>query len=108
MNVLNIYGASTWFKVLQTTDRSQTAVMSLEPGQATGEHAESHRNSQQLLLLIEGKLLAEVGGELRTIAAGDLVVIPPNVKHKFTNEGKTPALTVNVYCPPEYPPNEKG
>jgi quercetin dioxygenase-like cupin family protein len=72
MNVLSIYGASTWFKVLQTTDRSQTAVMSLEPGQATERHAESDENSQQLLLLIEGKLLAEVDGERRTIAAGDL------------------------------------
>ena len=67
MNVLSIYGASTWFKVLQRTDRSQTAVMSLEAGQATGRHAKSHENNQQLLLLIEGKLLAEVDGERRTI-----------------------------------------
>jgi hypothetical protein len=29
-------------------------------------------------------------------------------KKRRTNEGKKPALTFNVYCPPEYPPDEKG
>jgi hypothetical protein len=39
-----------WFEVLQTTDRIQAAVMQLDPGEATGEHAESHEESEQLLL----------------------------------------------------------
>jgi mannose-6-phosphate isomerase-like protein (cupin superfamily) len=64
MNVSNIYHAREWFEVLQTTNQSQTAVMRLEPGEPTGKEAESHKHSQQLLLLIEGELLADLDGEI--------------------------------------------
>ena len=37
----NIYTAKEWFKVLQTTKRSQTAVMTLGGGQSTGEKPEA-------------------------------------------------------------------
>jgi mannose-6-phosphate isomerase-like protein (cupin superfamily) len=106
--VCNIHSASSWFEVLQTTNRSQTAVMTLKPGASTGEEPESHEDSQQVLLLIDGELLAEVDGERQNLKPGDIVIIPPKVKHKFTNKGKSPALTFNVYCPPEYSPEEKG
>ena len=49
MNPSNINQTKEWFEVLQTTDRSQAAVMRLNPGEATGEHAESHEDSEQLL-----------------------------------------------------------
>lgn len=104
----NLYRAKEWFKVLQTTTRSQTAVMKLGPGQATGEQAEAHRASEQILLLIEGTLTAEIAGKRSRMKAGGVVVIPPRTKHKFTNSGDAPAVTFNVYCPPEYPPDEKG
>jgi hypothetical protein len=61
MNMSNINLATEWFEVLQTTERSRTAVMRLDPGQSTGEHAESHDKSEQLLLLLEGRLMAEIG-----------------------------------------------
>jgi mannose-6-phosphate isomerase-like protein (cupin superfamily) len=108
MNLSNINQATEWFQVLQTTDRSQAAVMRLDPGQATGKHAESHDDSEQLLLLIEGVLAAEIGSERFTMNTGDMVIIPPGVKHKFTNPGIAVAVTFNTYCPPVYPPDEKG
>ena len=37
--------------------------MRLDPGRATGKHAESHEESEQLLLLIQGVLAAEIGSE---------------------------------------------
>lgn len=108
LEVFNIRRASSWSKVLQTTDRSQTAVMTLKPGASTGDHPESHEKSQQVLLLVEGEVLAELDQEQERLKAGDVVVIPPGVKHKFTNQGRTPAVTFNVYCPPEYLPDEKA
>jgi mannose-6-phosphate isomerase-like protein (cupin superfamily) len=104
----NIHRATEWFKVLQTTRRSQTAVMTLGVGQSTGEEPEAHENSEQVLLLIEGELSAEIGGKRSRMKAGDVVVIPPRVKHRFTNRGRRPAVTFNVYSPPEYPADEKG
>ena len=81
--------------------------MTLKPGASTGEKPESHKRSQQILLLIDGELLGELAGEIQELKTGDTLIIPPKVKHKFTNRGKKPARTFNVYCPPEYPREEK-
>jgi mannose-6-phosphate isomerase-like protein (cupin superfamily) len=108
MNPANIYQATEWFEVLQTTGRSQTAVMQLGPGESTGEHAEAHEDSEQLLLLLQGALSAEIGDKQFAMNVGDTVIVPAGVKHKFTNPGTTLAFTFNVYCPPEYSPGEKG
>jgi mannose-6-phosphate isomerase-like protein (cupin superfamily) len=104
----NIHRAKEWFKVLQTTRQSQTAVMTLGVGQSTGEEAEAHENSERVLLLIQGELSAEIGAKRSRMKAGDVVVIPPRVKHRFTNRSGRPAITFNVYSPPEYPPDKKG
>ncbi len=45
MHLTNISKTSEWFEVLQTTDRTQTAMMTLAPGQASGSSAEGHANS---------------------------------------------------------------
>jgi mannose-6-phosphate isomerase-like protein (cupin superfamily) len=103
----NIYRAPEWFKVLQATKRSQTAVMKLGPGQATGEEPEAHENSDQVLLLVAGELSAEIGGKRSRMRPGDVVIIPPRLKHKFTNHGEQPAVTFNVYSPPEYRADQK-
>jgi mannose-6-phosphate isomerase-like protein (cupin superfamily) len=99
MNLSNVNQATEWFQVLQTTDRSQAAVMRLEPGKATGKNAESHEDSEQLLLLMEGVLAAEIGSECFPMNTGDMVIIPAGVNHKFTNSGATVAVTFNTYCP---------
>ena len=104
----NIYRAKEWFKVLQTTKRSQTAVMTLGPGQSSGDEPEAHASSDQVLLLIDGELSAEIGRKRSRLKAGDVVIIPQRVKHRFTNRGDRRAVTFGVYSPPEYPPDEKG
>jgi len=53
----NIFREKEWFRVLVTTKRTQTAVMKLGLGQSTGEEAEAHENSDQVLLVVEGELL---------------------------------------------------
>ncbi|HSH37422.1 MAG TPA: hypothetical protein VK993_01440 [Chthoniobacterales bacterium] len=46
--------ATEWFEVLQTSDRTQTAMTTLAPGQASGSDAEGHEQSDRLLLLLDG------------------------------------------------------
>ncbi len=104
----NIYRTKEWFKVLQTTRRSQTAVMTLGAGQSSGEEPKAHSASDQVLLLLTGELSAEIAGARSRMKPGDVVVIPPGTKHKFTNRGDAPAVTFSVYSPPEYPSDEKG
>src|SRR5437868_2209724 len=108
MNVTNIGSATEWFQVLQTTERSQTAMMKLEPGAASGEKAEAHDKSDQVLLMLEGELIGEVGDERPRLRKGDVVVIEAGTKHRFANASATTAVTFNVYSPPAYPPDSKG
>jgi glyoxylate utilization-related uncharacterized protein len=77
MRHLNIFRKTEWFEVLKTTKRSQVAVMKLGPGQSTGEEPEDHKNSDQVLLVIEGELSAEIGGKRSLMKVGDFVIIPP-------------------------------
>jgi mannose-6-phosphate isomerase-like protein (cupin superfamily) len=107
MDVANIKDAKEWFEVLQTSDKSQTAIMTLESGKSAGAK-EGHKNSDQVLLLLEGELGGEVGEEKATLKKGDVLLIPAGVKHRFTNGGTMPAVTFNVYAPPEYPAGTKG
>ena len=108
MQLTNIKSARDWFEVLQTTERTQTAMMTLQPGASSGSTAEGHEKSDQVLLLLEGELSGEVGGERSQMTKGDVIAIPAGVKHRFTNNGSVPAVTFNVYSPPEYPADTKG
>ena len=108
MDISNIGSATEWFEVLQTTERSQTAMMTLEPGAATGEKAEAHEKSDQVLLMMEGELIGEVGDERPRLKKGDVMVIEAGTKHRFANASEANAVTFNVYSPPVYPPATKG
>jgi len=108
MELANISSAKDWFEVLQTTERSQTAMMTLEPGAATGEKAEAHDESDQVLLMLDGELIGEVGDERLRLSKGDVIIIKAGIKHRFANASDKVAVTFNVYSPPAYPPRTKG
>ena len=103
MNVTNIDKAKRWFEVLQTSERSETAMMTLAPGKSSGEKAGAHDDSDQVLQILEGELTGEIGDELQNLKCGDVIMIPSGVKHRFTNRAQTWAVTFNVYWPPAYP-----
>ncbi len=108
MNLTNIGKAQAWFEVLQTSQRSQIAMMTLGTGDSTGEKAEAHDHSDQVLLMLDGDLFGEVSGQNVALNKGDVLLISAGEKHRFTNRGEKPAVTFNVYSPPEYPAEEKG
>ncbi len=82
-------------------------MMTLQPGNATGDQPEAHQKSDQVLLILDGKLAGEVGNERPSLEKGDVIVIPAGTKHRFVNRGDRPAVTFNVYSPPAYPPGTK-
>ncbi len=103
MDVTDINEAKDWFEVLQTSERSQTAMMTLASGKSSGEKAEAHEDSDQVLLILEGELIGEVGDENLSLKKGEVITIPSGVKHRFTNRSRKRAVTFNVYSPPAYP-----
>jgi mannose-6-phosphate isomerase-like protein (cupin superfamily) len=108
MDLTNISEAREWFEVLQTGKRSQTAPMTLASGASTGKNAEAHKKSDQMLLMLKGKLTGQVGQEKVRLKKGDVLLIRAGTPHRFTNKARKPALTFNVFAPPEYPPGTKG
>jgi mannose-6-phosphate isomerase-like protein (cupin superfamily) len=102
MSVVNVLKTDSWFSVLQTGERAQTAVMSIGPGEATGAKENEHPQSEQVLYVVEGELLAEIGERTFIMRAGDSTIVRRNVPHRFTNRTNRCALTFNVYAPPAY------
>lgn len=98
----NISEAKGFFGVLQTTKRTQTAMMTLKPGKSSGSTPEGHKESDQVLLVLEGEVEGEIGDKTITMKKGDVVVIPAGTKHKFTNRSSADVVTFNTYSPPEY------
>lgn len=97
-SITNVLG----FSVLENGSELQTAVMALEPGAASGPLGNEHRASEQVLLVIDGEVDAEVDKERFTMRAGDSVIVPKNAPHRFVNRSKRRALTFNVYSPKAY------
>ena len=89
-----------FFRVLQRTERSQTAVMTIPAGQDAGP-AETH-DGDQILYVIEGVALISVDGEAVRTGPGALVTIPAGARHHVRNAGREPLFVLTVYAPPEY------
>lgn len=102
MDVKNIRDAGNWFDVLQTSKRTQTAMMTLEPGKSSGSEPEGHKNSDQVLLVLKGQVEGEIADETITLHEGDVVLIPAGTRHKFSNRSSSDVVTFNTYSPPEY------
>jgi mannose-6-phosphate isomerase-like protein (cupin superfamily) len=104
----NLADATAWFQVMRTTARSQIAVMTLEADGQSSEEMNTHKTSDQVVLVVEGEIEAHLGDEKMTLKAGDFYVIPAGTPHRLLNASSKKAVTFNVYAPPEYPPGEKG
>lgn len=87
-------------RVLWTGQNTQLVIMTIQPGDDIG--LEVHEHNEQILTFVSGTCEALVGGEIQTVGAGDLVVVPAGVEHNFTNTGPDPLVLYTVYGPPEH------
>jgi mannose-6-phosphate isomerase-like protein (cupin superfamily) len=89
-----------FFRVLQETARSQTAVMTVSSGEDAGP-AETHAGDQ-VLYVIEGEAEVRLGEERCVAGPGTLVTIPGGTPHHVRCAGAAPLFFLTVYAPPEY------
>lgn len=89
-------------RVLWTGQYAQLVVMTIPPGDEIG--AEVHEDTDQILTFVSGTGEADVGGETRSVAQGDLVAVPAGTRHNFRNTGVNPLVLYTVYGPPEHAP----
>jgi mannose-6-phosphate isomerase-like protein (cupin superfamily) len=89
-----------FFRVLQETARSQTAVMTVAPGQDGGPE-ETH-DADQIVYVIEGEAELRIGTERCVAGPGTLATIPAGTPHHVRSVGATALFFLTVYAPPEY------
>lgn len=70
----------------------------IEKGKGALPH--SHPGIEQVCYLLEGRALAEVGGQTRELAPGDCCFFPAGMRHVFTVTSDTPAKVLVIYSPP--------
>ena len=87
-------------RVLWTGKYSQLVIMTIPPDGEIGE--EVHPDTDQILTFVSGVGEAQVNGESREVAQGDLVAVPAGAKHNFKNTGPNPLVLYTVYGPPEH------
>jgi mannose-6-phosphate isomerase-like protein (cupin superfamily) len=89
-----------FFTILQETEHSQTAVMTIAPGADAGP--EEHHDGDQIVYIVEGEAIVRIDGIEHRAGAGALVMIPAGARHHVRNPGLAPLFFVTVYTPPEY------
>ena len=76
------------------TEKSATVYFEIDPGDNLGRHTDS---AEELLLIIEGEIEAEVGGEIGRLSKGELVLVPTMVPHDFKNVGSEKAKVLGFF-----------
>ena len=108
MKLSHIFDEGTGFKVLITTERSQTGLLTLDAGEASSDKPSTHQESDQVLVVLRGEVTAKIGDENALLKVGDAVTVPAKTPHTFTNHGKERAVTFSVYAKPAFPPDKKS
>ncbi|MEM5277401.1 cupin domain-containing protein [Cupriavidus taiwanensis] len=70
----------------------------IEKGKGALPHA--HPGIEQVCYVLEGRAVAEVGGQRRELGPGDCCFFPPDQMHVFTVVSDEPAKILVIYSPP--------
>jgi mannose-6-phosphate isomerase-like protein (cupin superfamily) len=70
-----------------------------EPGEGPGMHKHPY---EEVFITLEGEATFVVGG--REIVAGrdEVVIVPPNTPHGFTNSGEATLRQINIHVSPSF------
>lgn len=84
----------------ETVGATQLEVLhgTIEKGKGALPHA--HPGIEQVCYVLEGRAVAEVGGERCELGPGDCCFFPADVMHVFTVISDEPAKILVIYAPP--------
>ena len=77
-------------------DKMMLSVVDIAPGAVVEEHAHPH---EQVGMVLEGRAVFVIGGEEKTLGAGDLYRIPGGVRHRVRALDE-PVRALDVFNPP--------
>jgi quercetin dioxygenase-like cupin family protein len=68
--------------------------ITLPPGESNRQH--SHPDEEQIYIVLRGRGEVQVGDEREPAEAGDVVYLPPDVIHGFTNTSSSTCVLLNI------------
>jgi quercetin dioxygenase-like cupin family protein len=77
------------------TGKMMVSVVELAPHSVVEEHAHPH---EQVGMLLEGRAIFWIGGEEKTLSAGDVYLIPGGVRHRVVTLDQ-PAKAIDIFTP---------
>jgi transcriptional regulator with XRE-family HTH domain len=92
-----------WRNALLTPPSSKNVEVfwiELEPGGSTADRPFSHGASEEVLVLVSGRLEVRVSGASHELAPGDAITYSSSVPHVATNVGDELAEAIIVLSPP--------
>jgi len=88
-------------QVIYTGPHCQLVVMSIPAGEDIGE--EIHANTDQILVIVNGKGQAILNGQLQPAAEHDVIFVSAGTRHNVKNIGHKALKLFTIYAPPEHP-----
>ena len=80
----------------------EVVVARFEPGGSTGDEPYTHGDSEELLIVVEGRVQVQLGTEIHEVHAGDSVHYQSSTPHRVANHGDEAAEVLFVISPPSY------
>src|SRR4051812_13380760 len=80
----------------------EVVVARFEPGGSTGDEPYTHGDSEELLVVFEGRIHVQLGNEVYEAGWGDSVHYQSSTPHRVANAGDEPAEVLFVISPPSY------
>ena len=87
---------------LEGEDHGATISLILdESGPGGGPRLHRHPYDETWVVL-DGRLTFHAGDEQLAAGKGDIVIVPPDTPHKFTNDGPSPSKLVCIHANPTF------
>jgi transcriptional regulator with XRE-family HTH domain len=80
----------------------EVVAAAFDPGGSTGDEPYTHGDSEELLLVLAGRVHLQLGSELLDLSRGDCVNYRSSTEHRVSNPGDEPAEVLFVISPPSY------
>ena len=80
----------------------EAVTATFDPGGSTGDEPYTHGDSEELLLVLAGRVHVQLGSELFDLSTGDSVDYRSSTPHRVSNPGDETAEVLFVISPPSY------
>jgi len=94
LNSVNPFKSYRTFK----GEKIKIHLLTLEPGYVGGKH---RHQSEQISVILKGRMKVKMGKEEQIVQEGDLVHIPENLPHQTETLGEE-TIIIEVFSPAEY------